>query len=553
MMKNNKLFVLLVSALLLTQLVLTAQPMEDKVVMSAMHDELLRNKQELSLANFSTPFFLSYAVNISSGFEISASLGAVVNSYQDPLSVAGTIRLMLGDNHRTSDIGYNGQYQSFPLPAEADYNEIRRCFWLATDAAYKQELRKYVSKNAYLKANPRTPEEEGLDDFSKTAVTSNQVTSDVEYQMDKKEWETKLADLSAIFKKYPQLFNSSVTLEGQNMSICKETSEGITLKEPKSYAFLSVRASVIANDGVKISDDWSKVALRPQDLPTLEVLEKEITAFADNLVRLGTLEPCREYYSGPVLFEDGACSNIFVDNLLQPGRLMAYRKAEGGKPEFTLDSRMGRKILDHRISVRNYTALKSYNNTSLFGSYTVDAEGVTPAKEMTLIEEGIFKGQLNGRIPTLKALQSTGSSRFALANDQVYFGTAPGTIHILVKDGMKPEKMKKALQKAAHEEGLDYAYIVRKMAGQASRIYRVDVKTGEETQVRAGDFAAIDLPKIKRLREISTKEKVSNYMLNRQSFSSLIYPSAILMEDVEINVPQLKQEKQTALTFPLAR
>ncbi|MFR7878080.1 MAG: hypothetical protein ACLU4J_17765, partial [Butyricimonas paravirosa] len=87
----------------------------------------------------------------------------------------------------------------------------------------------------------------------------------------------------------------------------------------------------------------------------------------------------------------------------------------------------------------------------------------------------------------------------------------------------------------------------------ASRIYKVDVKDGSETQVRFGDVSAINLAKIKRVLDISSKENVSNYILNRQVLSSLIYPASVLIEDVEINKSEPKKEKEPVLKFPLQR
>lgn len=132
------------------------------------------------------------------------------------------------------------------------------------------------------------------------------------------------------------------------------------------------------------------------------------------------------------------------------------------------------------------------------------------------------------------------------------FVTAPGTIHIQAKDGIKPEKMKKALLKAAKEEGLEYAYIVRRIAGMATLIYKVDVKDGKETLVRFPDFR-MDLTKIRRLPALSNKEKVSNYLWNQRTLVSMISPSSILIEDMEINKPEVKKEKAPALEFPLKR
>ena len=106
--------------------------------------------------------------------------------------------------------------------------------------------------------------------------------------------------------------------------------------------------------------------------------------------------------------------------------------------------------------------------------------------------------------------------------------------------------------KAAKEEGLKYAYIVRSLAGKASRIYRVDLD-GKETQVRFGDVSGLTLINLKRMLNISSKENVSNYILNGQLLSSLIYPSSILVENIEINKSDVKKDKEQVLTFPLQR
>ena len=233
--------------------------------------------------------------------------------------------------------------------------------------------------------------------------------------------------------------------------------------------------------------------------------------------------------------------------------MFALRTPIGQKQPQTLENRIDRKIIDNRLTVKNYTKLEKYNGVDLIGAYEIDADGVVPADEMTLVDHGILKMFLNGRIPTTMAPQSTGSSRFVPAGNGLLALTAPGTIHIQVEDGLKPEKMKKALIKAAKEEGLDYAYIVRSLGGLAARIYKVDVKDGSETQVRFGTVSAIKLANMKRMREISSKENVLNYVLNRQVLSSLIYPAAVLIDDVEINEVDPSKEKAPALTFPLQR
>lgn len=535
------------------QLSSLAQPGNDAAIFQSMQGELQRNKQQLQLPGYPAPFSLAYSLKVVSNFEVAGTLGAVTNSFVRDKGVVGEVNLLIGDFHRTNDFAYDGSGGvRTALPVDLDDNEIRRNYWMATDMAYKMALQQYVSKETYLKANPKSPEEEEMDDYSDQKLMDRIVAEVPEYQSNQKLWEERVARLSAIFSKYPQLQNSSVVVSGINSTIYKVNSSGLKIKEPLSHATIAAVASVVGCDGVRFADSWSLTVATPQDLPAPEELEKRITAFAEGLMRLSQLEPIQEYYTGPVLFEDGACVQIFSDNLLKAGQLLAWRKPEGKPNQITFESRMGRKIVDDRLTVKNYTGLNSYNGTALFGHYDVDAEGIAPEKELVLIENGILRRQLNGRIPTLKAPLSTGSSRFTLAADRVAFATAPATIHVASENGLKAEKMKKALLKAAADEKLKYAYIVRKVSGQASLIYRVDTKTGEETQVRAGDFSGIDLTKLK-MREVSEDEQVSNYLFYSQIPSSLICPKTILLEGVEMNVPKLRKEKKDALTFPLQR
>ncbi len=109
------------------------------------------------------------------------------------------------------------------------------------------------------------------------------------------------------------------------------------------------------------------------------------------------------------MFEGGAVATILANNLLYRGGLIASRTltpTRGG-----LVDQFGSKIMDNRLTIKNYTAMKEYNGIPLYGYYEVDGEGVTPEAEMTLVEKGVFKKMLNGRTPTLQALETTGSAR----------------------------------------------------------------------------------------------------------------------------------------------
>ena len=523
-----------------------AQNEQDQVIFKAMQDELQRNKAELALPGMDKPFYLSFSLGRFRQFEVVGELGAITNSLELPWRGIGSSQLLLGDYNNTNDTRFVGQFLKVGMPAEADYDMIRRNFWLVSDAAYKMALREAAAKEAALKSNPQTPEEAQLPDLVKAEPITKIVESKVPYEIDIKKWENTIRELSAIFKNYKEIYNSSVGISGLDMEVYKQTSEDVTMKQPVTYVNLFAQGYVTTEDGVRIGDALSILVARPQDMPSLEDLKKKVTAFAENLMKLRNAPVVEEFYSGP-------SSSIFVNNLLNQSGLFAYRKPIGQAGGRTLEGRIGRKIIDNRLTVKNYTSLEKYDGTPLLGAYEIDAEGVIPEKEMTLVDKGILRQMLNGRVPSLKTQHSTGSSRFVMTGSDIVYVTAPGTIHIQVDKGTKQDKMKKALIKAAKDEGLDYAYIVRSIAGPASRIYKVDVKDGSETQVRFGDVSAINLAKIKRVLDISSKENVSNYILNRQVLSSLIYPASVLIEDVEINKSEPKKEKEPVLKFPLQR
>ena len=306
-----------------------AQNEQDQVIFKAMQDELQRNKAELALPGMDKPFYLSYSLGRFRQFEVVGELGAITNSLELPWRGVGSSQLLLGDYNNTNDTRFVGQFMKVGMPAEADYDMIRRNFWLVSDAAYKMALREAAAKEAALKSNPQTQEEAQLPDLVKAEPITKIVESKVPYEIDIKKWENTIRELSAIFKNYKEIYNSSVGISGLDMEVYKQTSEDVTMKQPVTYVNLFAQGYVTTEDGVRIGDALSILVARPQDMPSLEDLKKKVTAFAENLMKLRNAPVVEEFYSGPVLFEDGASSSIFVNNLLNQSGLFAYRKPIG--------------------------------------------------------------------------------------------------------------------------------------------------------------------------------------------------------------------------------
>lgn len=532
----------------------SAQEKADDVIFKAMQDEITRSREQLFLPGMPAPFYISYVAAPMETFRINAVLGGITDSYVEQKGMSG-IELMLGNYQRTSNSDYSNQLMmSSQFPIIPDYTAIRRDFWLGTDGMYKWAQQNASAKESTLATYPPDPKEAALPEFQKVAPVRNIQEPKVAYTIDRQALENLVKEVSAVFSDYPEIFNSFVTVAGLNRSIYRVTTDSVVLKQPMSFATLIVQGAVMTAEGVTINDAFTHIVDRPDALPTVEAAKKQAVEFAESLLKLKNAPVMEGYYTGPVLFDGWPSFQAISSNLLHRGGLFAFRKpvASRSLPP-SLGEQMGQRILDPRLTVKNYSSLNTYNGTPLLGAYEIDAEGVVPAPEITLIEKGVLKALLNGCYPSQYAPQSTGSSRFSLNENDLSYGTAPGTIHIQASKGLKPEQMKKALLKEAKAKGLEYAYIVRKVAGPASCIYRVNVKDGEETLVRFADVSSIRLNQLKEVGAISSEEKVANYLLNNQVLSSVIYPSSILMNDIQINKQQVNNQKTPPLKNPLQR
>ena len=522
----------------------------DETIFAAMCSELDRNREALILPRGPKPYYISYTIARYRHFQMIGSLGGLLHSSVSPWRMSGGTQVMLGDYENNSNAQYLEQIAPVQLPSEVDYDVIRRGLWESSDMMYKYSLGMMAQKTNYLQQNPLPADEAGLADMQPLPAVTHLEERAVPFVIDSVAFDRLVMELSAVFKNYKDIYNSSVRLNGLEMDIYRLTTEGVQLKKPGGAISLAVSGSVRCDDGSSLSDSFSLSLQNPAELPSIEQLKERTKAFAEGLLRLKSTPVVAEFYNGPVMFEGGAVATILANNLLNRGGLIATRSL--GPTRGGLADQFGQRIIDSRLTVKNYTAKKEYNGTPLYGYYEVDGEGVTPEAEMTLVDKGVFGKMLNGRIPTKNALETTGSSRFMMIPQSPTVATGTGTIHVQVDKGISHEKMKKALIKAAKEAGQSCAYIVRGISGATLEVYRVDLKDGRETRVRATSFRLPDLTKLLKLVAISSKEEVLNYLLNNYP-ASMIYPAGVIVDGLVIEKATVKAEKEPVLTLPQQR
>ena len=534
-----------------------AQENTRDVIMRAMRDELNRNMKHLAMENLKSPFFISYTIKDAQTLTVKSQLGSIVLSEEKPYRSQG-VRVLVGDysknNENFMDLGGMGRgggsfaRGSEDLPLNDDYYGIRRALWIATDEDYKSAAEAFERKVSALKQQ-NISKEDSLDDLSKAPQVKLNIPGK-RFEINKSKWENTALTLSKVFLKYPDIYSSEVDIYIYQADVYHMNSEGTETVTPGSIVAIQVSASTQADDGEPLSDKVTYYAVVPEELPALLDMDKSITAMATQLTALRKAPTVTDSYSGPVMFEDQAVGEIFAQRFFSSAEgLLASRKPIYSDPQVlmfmsqmqssNLEDKMGKKVISNDITVKSTPKLKKYDNKQLIGSYEVDAEGVVPPDEFSLVDKGTLKNLLNGRTPAKKTRESNGHEILSSSPDGISSSIGPGVVSVSVANGSDYSTLKKQLLKKAKDEGLEFAYIIKrlntgggdkgfdpssimemamgsKQEGKISKptyIYRVSVKDGKEELVRNAELGGLSINSLKKILGVSKEIQLYSTML----------------------------------------
>ena len=573
------------------------------IIFKAMKDELSRNLDNISLKDLKKPFFISYTIIDGKKLDISSVLGSIVHSKEEPYRT-GDVKVMVGsyksNDDNFLDMTFGGDFfNSMPesLPLEDDYYGIRRALWISTDNKYKAAAEKYEKKLSAINQQNLTAED-SLDDFCRVSISKLKIESSTT-ELDKRKWEIVTKKLSEIFSKYNKIFSSEVLFTNYQAKVYFVNSEGTENLYPISLCGIHVNASTQAEDGENLKDFITFIALNPAELPDINTMVEQVEEMADGLIKLSVAPKFDESYSGPVLFEDQAVGEILVQRLFseQDGLIASRKPIVSERKVFSmmnmsgksLEDKVDKKLISQDITVKSTPKSMQWDGKNLIGAFQVDAEGVEPVDELILIEDGVLKNLLNGRKPTLKFKVSNGYSRIAPSMFGLTQSIAPGVVLVETKNSTESKNLRIKLIEKAKEEGLDFAYIVRKLFtattsnnddmdinmitssisgggkdGELSKplaIYRVNIKNGDEELIRGAELGGLTFNSLKKILGTSNEKMVYNTLLSSGGFGgigriiflisdfngsqfngipvSIIHPKSILVEELDI-----KKEKR---------
>jgi TldD protein len=374
------------------------------VVLATMRTELNRAKADLSKSD-PAPYFLSYTVYDQDQILIAAAYGGILsNSTSRRRTADVTMRVGTPQLDNTHGQSRGSGMTSGSLPLNDDPDAEARVLWELTNRAYKRAAPAYL--NVKTNTAVEAEEEDKSPDFSKDAP---QVHSDAklkEPSFDRSAWEEEVKRLSGAFRKYADVYYSTVVLQVSTSNSRTVTSEGTELAMPGSTARLVMEAQTRAEDGMDLLRVETFQAPVAGGLPSEKELMGKVEKMAVDLKALRNA-PVAEPYDGPALLS-GRAAAVFFHEVLGH-RLEGHRQKDEEEGQ-TFTKKVGQQVLPTFLTVVDDPTIKEVDGIKLAGTYAYDNEGV-PAQRVEVIENGVLKNFLMSRMPIKDFDNSNGHGR----------------------------------------------------------------------------------------------------------------------------------------------
>ena len=495
------------------------------LVFKAMEDEMKRSMDSLRLNNGEKPYFMDYVLFRSVSGTIGSVLGAC-NQYNEWGGNRCITEILSGNATKTE----KACRTSSDLPKEMDYNSLRRELWQTSSAA----IYELIDNKASASTTEQTdPQKMGIPEFptmpGRVFIEKSALKS---YQKDMERLRGLADTLSAVFKNYPQLFNTNVSFSFSYADAYRLTSEGHRMRTPIKKIVLYASAYCFMK-GDNVVDEYTPLPYYDcEDLPPTDSLIAEIHRFASRTISksYNTL-PDDLNYIGPVLFEEStiwpALREAIQDDIRCQLNRMEKKYARSYK-------KIGKKIINRNINVCQVGTDSVYNGHRLWNYCRYDADGIAP-KTVELIRNGILVNQLSGRIPSPVSKKSTGNEQldgnYKYANSTTHYGR--GVLRITFNRTMSYRKLVKKLIRLAISQKQDYAYII--MGGdEREEVVRINVKTGRREYLRL-DFRHNYPQRLQLMGDIWASKETS-----ADGRQSVIHPKAVLFPMLEMKLVDAK-------------
>ena len=436
------------------------------VLLRAMNDEMKRTVEHLRLDQLAPPYFVAQTVDDQRTLVIEGSFGAIRRSRRFD---ARTLRLELRVGSREFDDAHfvSTDVRSYAplssrLPVEDDYDALRFEIWSLTDGAYKQALERLSRKEAYRQSRNIT---DLVPDLSEEEVHGSRRTIDVA-EFDRRAWERRVRELSALFRDRPRIQSSYVRLELRARHLYFVDSEGRSVVKPGHSFGIRIGAAAQADDGREQKDELLLLRHSLEGMPGKKELESLVRELAESVSALARA-PRAETYLGPVLLE-GQAAGEFFSQLLASGvsnARAAWVEAEWAEPYFKpgiLVGRVGLRVISPFFDVHDDPTVAEFEGQELTGHFDVDDQGI-PSRRAELIRAGILEDVLMSRSSTRTRAGSNGHGRGSFREP---INGRIGNLFLIPRETVPRGELVRRLREEAESFGLDHGLVIRRLRSQ---------------------------------------------------------------------------------------
>jgi TldD protein len=496
------------------------------------------------------PYFLSYSVADGEQVSIAAQFGAITNSNQSHRRFADVqVRIGSPAEDNTHGDHRNSALTTIPIPLTNDREAIARSLWFATNRGYGKALDGYLKVKADQEV--RAKEEDGSPDFSTEDPKVALLPTAPPLKVDRAEWETRLRNLSGIFKQYPDVFYNTVALEASSETDYFVSSEGARVDTPNHVARLVIVGRTRAADGMDMFRAETFEADATGHLPDQKVLAAKVTEMGKSLEAL-RVAPITDPYNGPAILS-GRAAAVFFHEVL--GHRLEGQRQRGDEEGQTFTKLMGKQILPTFMSVSDDPTLEKFDGTWLSGHYNYDDEG-QQARRVDLITNGILKTFLMSRQPVAGFAHSNGHGRAEVAHMPT---GRQGNLIVASSKTVSDAELRQMLIAEAKKQGKAYGLyfedissgfaVTTRRSPQAFQViplvvYRVYVDGRPDELVRGVSIVGTPQAALARIVATDDKPEVFNGICGAESGSipvSAVAP-AMLVSEIETQ----KQAQGTA-------
>jgi len=542
--------------------ILTFSSANQRPTLMAMTREMKRSFNHLRRAKPVPLYFLQYEVWDEYQVYITASQGAVFfekderHRYLDVDVRVGSPSL---DN--THEIRGSYDYLAWipsiiEVPIDADPDALRSVLWAETDRRFKEAQEKYIK--ILTERQVKVAETDTSADFSSSQAVKY-LDEPKEITLILKPWSEKLNCFSRVFKKYPWIYDSQVSLQITALTKYLVNTDGSQICESSMRYRIRLFAATIADDGMELYLGHTFYAGIPEKIPTDEEITTGIDSLIENLDALRNA-PIVEPYSGPAILVNQA-SGVFFHEIFGH-RIEGHRqKSEYEGQTFT--KKLGERIMPDFIFIYDDPTLSSFNGKYLNGHYRFDDEGVA-AQRAVVVENGVLKGFLMSRSPIEGFSVSNGHGRRQYGRRVV---ARQGVLFIKSEKETPFDKLREALIAECEKQDKPYGLIFYDIAGgftQTGRtgtqtfkviplfVKRVYVDGRPDEVVRGVDIVGTPLLSISKILLTGDDYEIFNGACGAESGMvpvSSISPS-ILVSEIEVEKKAKSQDKPPILPAP---